>query len=71
MALARCGPAGFDALKSALDHEDWRVRHAAVIGIDVSGNPESKSLLDRMQKDRDARVSSRAEMRTGAWDDDE
>lgn len=33
IALARCGQAGFESLVSALEHEDPRIRRAAVVGL--------------------------------------
>ena len=64
-ALARCGEAGFAALEGALDHADPRVRWAAVIGLDVTGDPRATPLLDRMEQDPDEKVAGRAKMRMG------
>lgn len=66
-ALARCGPNGFDVLVDALTHEDPRVRFAAVVGVDVSGDPRGAAYLDRMEADADARVRQRAKVRMGGW----
>jgi HEAT repeat protein len=65
IALSRCGPEGFKALASALDHTDPRVRKAAVIGVDCSGDPRSTDLLDRMSADPDDNVRNRARIRIG------
>jgi hypothetical protein len=65
MALGRCGPRGFDALAAALGHDDARVRLGAVVGLDVSGEPRSTALLDRMEGDPDPRVCQRAKLRMG------
>ena len=65
IALARCGQAGFEALVSALENEDPRIRRAAVVGLDVSGNEESGVYLDRALTDPDADVRQRAKVRMG------
>lgn len=65
IALAGCGQDGFDALVSALDHEDPRIRRAAVVGLDVSGNEEADVYLDRALTDPDADVRERAKVRMG------
>jgi len=65
IALARCGQDGFDALVSAVNHEDPRVRHAAVVGLDVSRNPEAGTYLDRALTDPDEKVRQRAKVRLG------
>ena len=65
IALSRCGPKGFKALVSALDHSDPRVRTAAVVGVDCSGDPRATELLDRMLSDSDAGVRERAKIRVG------
>lgn len=65
IALARCGQAGFDALVSALKHDDPRIRRAAVVGLDVSGNAEAGVYLDRALTDPDADVRQRAKVRMG------
>jgi hypothetical protein len=67
-ALGRCGPRGVDALINALDHADPRVRHAAVVGLDTSGDPRSPAHLDRMESDPDSRVRERARIRMGKPD---
>lgn len=65
MALVRCGQSGFDTLVSALEHKDPRVRLAAVIGLDVSGNEEASVYLERALTDPDAGVRRRAKMGLG------
>jgi HEAT repeat protein/cell wall assembly regulator SMI1 len=65
IALSRCGQAGFDALSSALDHEDPRIRLAAVVGLDVSGKEEASVYLDRALTDPDESVRQRAKVRLG------
>jgi HEAT repeats/SMI1 / KNR4 family (SUKH-1) len=65
IALSRCGHKGFEALVSALNHADPRVRRAAVVGVDCSGNPEAGALLDRMEADPDPQVRQRAKHRMG------
>ena len=65
MALARCGPDGFKPLVSALDHEDPRIRRAAVVGLDISGRDEAKVYLDRALNDPDPNVRERAKNRVG------
>ena len=65
IALSRCGPEGFKALRSALDHADPRVRHAAVVGVDCSGDPRADELLDRMEADPDPDVRRRSKQRVG------
>lgn len=65
MALARCGPPGFDVLVAALEHQDARVRHAAVVGLDTSGDPRAAAYLDRMETDPEPRVRERARIRMG------
>jgi len=65
MALSRCGPKGFEVLVSALGHADSKVRRAAVVGIDCSGNPGASKLLDRMGADPDPEVRQRAKQRVG------
>jgi HEAT repeat protein len=66
-ALAGCGQAEFDALLSALEHEDPRIRHAARARLDVSGNEQTDAYLDRMLNDPDENVRPRAKVRLG-WD---
>ena len=68
IALGRCGPKGFEVLMPALKHADSRVRHAAVVGVDISGDSRTKELLDRMAADADQKVRERAKVRTGKWD---
>ena len=47
VALGRiAGPAAVEALIAALAHADPRVRRAAVVGLDVSGDPRAGPLLD-------------------------
>lgn len=65
IALSRCGQEGFDALVSALNHEDPRIRLAAVVGLDVSGNKEANIYLDRALDDPDPNVQQRAKVRVG------
>lgn len=65
LALAKCGPRGFDVLVSALDHKNSRVRYAAVVGLDVSGDPRATTHLDRMMSDCDSNVAGRAKVRMG------
>ena len=67
LALARCGPRGFDALAAALGHADPRVRLGAVVGLDVSGDARTGPLLDQMASDPDPRVRDRARMRMGRF----
>ncbi len=67
IALAQCGSAGFDALVKAHAHEDPRIRLAAVVGLDVSGNPKAKSLLEQSANDSDSRVRDRARIRTRSF----
>jgi len=50
-----------------LDHADARVRLAAVVGLDVSGDPRAPALLDGMASDPDETVRRRAGHRTGRW----
>jgi HEAT repeat protein len=64
-ALGRCGPRGVDALIAALDHPDPRVRRAAVVGLDTSGDIRAAAHLDRMESDPDATVRERARVRLG------
>jgi HEAT repeat protein len=65
LALARCGPSGFDTLVAALDHVDARIRHAAVAALDSTGDPRAAAYLDRMGTDPDPRVRDRATIRVG------
>lgn len=65
IALGGCGPRGFEALASALSHGDARVRLAAVVGLDVSGERRATALLDRMKRDPDPKVRQRAAIRMG------
>ena len=65
IALAQCGLRGFDTLVPALGHTDARVRLAAVVGLDSSGDPRAGQYLDRMESDLDARVRERASVRMG------
>ena len=65
IALARCGPSGFDALVMAHGHDDPRVRWAAVVGLDVSGDPRAESLLESSKFDADSLVRDRAKFRVG------
>jgi hypothetical protein len=65
IALSRCGPTGFEALVSALDHTDARVRRAAIVGVDCSGDPRATEFLDRMLADPDPAVRNRARIRAG------
>jgi HEAT repeat protein len=65
IALAQCGEAGFKALASVVEHEDARVRRAAVVGLDVSEHPLAAALLDRCEFDPDPGVSQRAKIRMG------
>ncbi|MCY2952989.1 MAG: HEAT repeat domain-containing protein [Planctomycetota bacterium] len=65
IALAQCGSRGFDALVVALGHEDARVRLAAVVGLDTSGDPRAAAYLDRMEGDPDPSVRDRARVRVG------
>jgi HEAT repeat protein len=60
IALARCGQSGFAVLVSALEHDDPRIRHAAVVGLDVSGNEAAKPYLDKAKNDPDPGVRRRA-----------
>ena len=64
-ALARCGQPGFDVLISAVEHADPRIRFAAVVGLDVSGNDAATAYLDRALNDSDERVRQRAKVRMG------
>jgi HEAT repeat protein len=66
-ALGRCGPRGVDALIKALDHTDPRVRRAAVVGLDISGDPRAPAFLDRMESDADPTVRDRAKIRMGKF----
>ncbi|HEV3444278.1 MAG TPA: HEAT repeat domain-containing protein [Gemmataceae bacterium] len=61
--LGRCGPRGVEVLISALDHADARIRHAAVVGIDISRDSRAEALLKRMKDDPDAKVRQRAASR--------
>ncbi len=65
IALARCGSAGFDVLAAAHGHADARVRYAAVVGLDVSGDPRAAPLLDSSAADPDEGVRNRARVRMG------
>jgi hypothetical protein len=65
IALARCGPESFKVLVNAIDHKDARIRFAAVVGLDVSGDPRSSEYLDRAESDLDENVSRRAKIRMG------
>jgi hypothetical protein len=65
LSLGRCGPLGVDALVSALDHADRRVRFAAVVGLDISGDVRAKEHLDQMVSDPDPEISARAKIRMG------
>jgi hypothetical protein len=65
MALAGCGAAGFDALVTAHRHSDPRIRHAAVVGLDVSRDARATALLDQCESDPDPRVRKRAKVRVG------
>lgn len=65
LALGRCGTRGVDALIAALSHPDPRVRRAAVVGLDTSGDPRADTHLDRMESDPDPSVRERAKTRTG------
>ncbi len=64
-ALARCGQPGFEVLVSAVEHADPRIRFAAVVGLDISGNDEATAYLDRALNDSDERVRQRAKVRLG------
>ena len=66
LALARCGPSGFEALKTAHGHDDPRVRFAAVVGLDISGDPRAEPLLEESKTDMDPHVRNRANMRMGS-----
>jgi hypothetical protein len=44
--LGRSGPRGVEVLISALDHADARIRHAAVVGIDISRDSRAEALLN-------------------------
>jgi HEAT repeat protein len=63
ITLSRCGPKGFEALVSVLDHADPRVRLAAVVGVDCSGDPRATEILECMKADPDAKVRERARHR--------
>jgi hypothetical protein len=65
LALGRCGPRGFDVLVKATKHEDSRVRHAAVVGLDCSGDPRAGPILDGMENDSDPKIRGRAKIRMG------
>ncbi len=65
IALSRCGRKGFEVLVSALNHPDPRVRFAAVVGVDCSGDPDAGELLDRMEADPKPEVRKRAKQRVG------
>lgn len=64
-ALGQCGTRGFDMLVKAVDHPDARVRLAAVVGLDTSGDARAGAYLDRLQSDSDERVRNRAKVRMG------
>jgi HEAT repeat protein len=63
IALGRCGRKGYEALVSALDHADPRVRLAAVAGVDCSSDSSAGEHLARLRSDADPKVRDRAEMR--------
>ena len=63
IALGQLGGPAVEHLIRALDSPDWRVRHAAVCGLDVSRDARAQKHLERMRNDPDARVSQRAGMR--------
>lgn len=65
IALAQCGSKGMDALLSASRHGDARVRRAAAVGLDVSGDPRGTVRLDEMESDPDDGVRARAKIRMG------
>jgi hypothetical protein len=65
VSLGRCGSRGFDALAAALGHDDARVRLAAVVGLDTSGDPRAAAFLDQMDGDADRQVRERAKVRVG------
>ncbi len=65
LSLSRCGPKGFESLAAALDHHDPRVRRAAVVGVDCSGDSRAEELLVQMEADHDPAVRERAKQRVG------
>ena len=69
IALGRiASPCAVDALVAGLAQADPRVRFAAVVGLDTSGDPRAAELLDRLADDPDERVRRRAGHRTGRPD---
>lgn len=67
IALAGCGNKGFEVLEKAVTHNDARIRFAAVVGLDVSGDPRAFATLDKMKNDPDPKVKQRANYRTGKF----
>jgi cell wall assembly regulator SMI1 len=65
MALGRSGPRGFEVLTKAIGHTDARIRLAAVVGLDISGDPRAAAYLDQMESDPDSRIRERAKVRMG------
>jgi HEAT repeat protein len=64
-ALARCGADGIKTLLEASYHTDARIRFAAVVGLDVSGEAAATPRLDELQNDPDPLVSKCAKHRVG------
>ena len=64
-ALAQCGPTGVDALLEASRQADARIRLAATIGLDLSGDAKATARLDELEQDPDSQVSVRAKKRQG------
>lgn len=64
-ALARCGPPGMQALLDASYNADARIRFAAVVGLDVTGDAAATPRLDELRNDPDPLVSKRAKHRVG------
>lgn len=64
-ALARCGPRGMQALFNASFHEDARIRFAAAVGLDISGDAAAEPRLDELENDPDPLVGKRAKHRHG------
>ena len=64
-ALAQCGPAGIDALLEGSRHSDARIRLAATIGLDLSGDAKAAARLNELEHDSDSQVNARAKKRQG------
>ena len=65
IALGQCGRRGFEVLTKAIGHIDARIRFAAVVGLDISGDPRAAAYLDQMASDPDPRIRERAKVRMG------